>query len=365
MGDIIRLVRKGKFVGWYVRYVDADGKRKQRASHQPSKEGARRYLLEIEGRVARGAVGIPEPAPPSATVAELCDRFLLEYTRPKIKDLASYRSHVGKRLRRCLPHIGDRLADSVTPQELAKLRDVLGRKLSPTSVRDALTALGTAFNWGVANKLVPQNPARGLERPRYTPSIDYYSREEATIILASADERAGSGVLLDVALAACVRLAMLTGMRKGELLGLRWRDLDLGTRRLTVARSYDTLPKSGKARHLRLPVDCVPALHRWRAVCPPSADGTVFPHHRGVIPGWGDSTHALLGLPALLAAAGIRCPAHPWHACRHSFASHYMMAGGNILALQKILGHSDVTMTMIYAHLAPDYLGDEMDRLKL
>jgi site-specific recombinase XerC len=42
-----------------------------------------------------------------------------------------------------------------------------------------------------------------------------------------------------------------------------------------------------------------------------------------------------------------------------------MMAGGNILALQKILGHSDVTMTMIYAHLAPDYLGDEMDRLKL
>jgi hypothetical protein len=41
-----------------------------------------------------------------------------------------------------------------------------------------------------------------------------------------------------------------------------------------------------------------------------------------------------------------------------------MMAGGNILTLQKILGHRDIKMTMIYAHLAPDYLGDEMDRLR-
>ena len=54
----------------------------------------------------------------------------------------------------------------------------------------------------------------------------------------------------------------------------------------------------------------------------------------------------------------------PWHALRHTFASHYMMAGGNILTPQKILGHSDIKMTMIYAHLAPDYLGDEMDRLR-
>jgi site-specific recombinase XerD len=53
----------------------------------------------------------------------------------------------------------------------------------------------------------------------------------------------------------------------------------------------------------------------------------------------------------------------PWHLLRHTFASHFVMSGGNILALQKILGHSDVKMTMIYAHLAPDYLGQEMERV--
>ena len=72
---------------------------------------------------------------------------------------------------------------------------------------------------------------------------------------------------------------------------------------------------------------------------------------------------ALLGLPALLRAAGVRVLPNPWHALRHTFASHYIMNGGNLLALQKILGHSDVKTTLLYAHLAPDFLGDEMNRV--
>ena len=44
------------------------------------------------------------------------------------------------------------------------------------------------------------------------------------------------------------------------------------------------------------------------------------------------------------------------HVLRHSFASHFMMAGGNIVVLQRILGHSDIRVTMRYAHFAPDHL---------
>ena len=49
---------------------------------------------------------------------------------------------------------------------------------------------------------------------------------------------------------------------------------------------------------------------------------------------------------------------------RHTFASHYVMAGGSLLSLSKILGHASLTMTMIYAHLAPDYLDREMERVR-
>ena len=53
MGDIVRRVSRGRFLGWYIRYKDVDGRRKQRASHQPTRALAARMLLEIEARVAR------------------------------------------------------------------------------------------------------------------------------------------------------------------------------------------------------------------------------------------------------------------------------------------------------------------------
>ena len=72
----------------------------------------------------------------------------------------------------------------------------------------------------------------------------------------------------------------------------------------------------------------------------------------------------MLGLPRVWRASGLREVAHPFHILRHSFASHYVMSGGNILALQKILGHASIEMTLVYAHLAPDFLEGELDRLK-
>ncbi len=355
MGDIFK-----RPTGWYVRYVDADGRRKARASHQPTRELARRYLVEIEARIARGKVGIPEPAAPAPTIAELCERFLCEYSRPRIKDLAQYRLHAGKCLRRSLPYVGSKSADTLQSADVARLRDSLLRTHSAASVRASLAYLNTTYSWAVRLKLVPSNPLHGVERPVAAAGLDYFSREEAARILRCAAERALGGRLLDKLLSACVHLAVHTGLRKGELLGLRWQDLDPDTQRLTVARSYQAAPKSGKARHLRLPSACVPLLKEWRASCPATREGLVFPVERGT----GHSPHALLGLPKLLKYAGVRVPAHPWHAMRHTFASHYVMQGGNILALQKILGHSDVKVTMLYAHLAPDFLGAEMERVR-
>lgn len=355
MGDIFK--RPG---GFYVRYVDVDGRRKARASHQPTRELARRYLVEIEARIARGKIGIPEPAAPSPTIADLCARFLAEYSRPRIKNLMQYRIHAGKCLRRVLPYVGKKPADTLQGDDVARLRDSLLKTHSAASVRAGLAYLNTAFSWGVRLQLVPSNPLRGVERPVAAACLDYFSRAETAKILDNAATRALSGRLADRLLLACVHLAVHTGLRKGELLGLRWQDLDFDTQRLTVARSYKTTPKSGQVRHLRLPSVCVPLLKEWRPLCPATPDDLVFPVRRGAEP----STHSLLGLPQLLGSVGVRVPAHPWHTLRHTFASHYVMSGGNILALQRILGHSDVKVTMIYAHLAPDFLGAEMERVR-
>ncbi|HRI49744.1 MAG TPA: tyrosine-type recombinase/integrase [Pseudomonadota bacterium] len=367
MGDIVRTVRNGRFLGWYVRYIDIDGKRKQRASHQPSKELARRYLREVEGRIARGIIGIPE-ASTVPTVAALAERFLTEYSRPRLKDVAAYRCNARKALQRALGTLGDQKADAVRTEDVARLRDRLAQDFAPSSVKMTLAFLSTMYSWASKQGLVHGNPLRGLERPVPAAAVDYLDRGEVKELLRLAWERAPQN-LEARRLAVAVELALRVGMRKGELLGLRWCDLDLDTQRLTVARSFESTTKSGKTRHLRLPAACIEPLREWRRLSmqspqspqsSQSSAGLVFPGPEGRC----YSAHALLGLPQLLAAAGCRVPAHPWHALRHTFASHFIMAGGNILTLQRILGHADVKMTLIYAHLAPDFLGQELERLK-
>jgi len=61
-------------------------------------------------------------------------------------------------------------------------------------------------------------------------------------------------------------------------------------------------------------------------------------------------------LPALLSAAGLGLKPHPWDLLRHTFASHFVMSGGSLVTLQKILGHTDLNKTLVYAHLLPDVL---------
>jgi integrase len=344
-----------------LRYVDADGRRKQRASHQPTREQARRMLVEIEARVARGLVGMRERPPAAPSVAALCERFLCEYSRPRIKDLAGYRCSARKNLQRALRLVGDLPADQLGSDEVARLRDRLAASYAPASIRLCLAFLGRAYSWAMQQGLVATNPLRGVERPAAASSLDYFERGEAEALLRLAAAQAAAGPLHHMRYA-CLHLAVHTGLRKGELLGLRWQDVDLHTRRLTVARSYDGATKSGKPRHLRLPAACVPVVAQWQAACRSSArrGGLLFP----LAAAGPAAQRSTLGLPRLLKEAGLRVPAHPWHALRHTFASHYVMQGGNLLALQKILGHSDVKMTMIYAHLAPDFLAAEMDRVQ-
>jgi integrase len=363
VGEVIRRVQGGRFIGYYLRWYE-HGRRRQLASKQQTYAEARRLLQAIEGRIARGLCGLDAPAAKSPTVAELCERFLAEYSRPRVKDLTKYRAHARTALRRALPILGPLRADAVRQDDVARVRDALSRRAAPNSVRVTVSFLGTMFAWAAKTGLLAQNPVRGVELPQRQDALEYLSHDEVRALLAAAARRAASGNIEDRLLELCVATALHTGLRKGELFGLRWRDLDLSSRRLTVARSFDGAPKSQKARHLRIPDALLSLLTEWSIVCPSTAEKLVFPRKRRR--GWSMAAHSgeMLELPALLAEAGCPAPGRPWHALRHTFASHYMMSGGNLLALSQILGHSDIKMTMVYAHLAPDFIGAEMNRIK-
>lgn len=132
-------------------------------------------LQAIEGRIVQGLAGLDAPKVESLTVAELAKNFLGEYSRPRVKDIGDYRNNPRTALRRVLPQLGDRPADQVKPADVAKLRDVLSRRYAAGSVKVSLAFLYTLFSWAVREELAPQNPCRGVERPRQRAMLEFLS----------------------------------------------------------------------------------------------------------------------------------------------------------------------------------------------
>lgn len=384
---------------WWIGYKDETGKWCYRASGQPTKAEAAGVLAQIEARIARGELAIPErptgPPAPKLTLGELCEKFLEEYSRPRITDLKRYRSEHRTMLRAIRDVLDEgRPAEALTKDQVEELRDALAKGYASNSVRHHLRALAKVYAWAVEKKLVPANPCRGVERPAVVTNIEFLGaqeRSEPAQLLAHARRAAPSAVFYMIA------FCLFTGVRKGEAFGLRWSDVALDLGKIWVRRSYrKPWPKSKKARDLDIHPQLAPLLKEWKDRCPAHKEQLVFPvevrdreERRARLQeqarGTGDLARAarkrlariddtpvkvrmgraddVLGLDKLIDDAKCSKMKKPWHSLRHTFASHYIMNGGSIVALQQMLGHSTIEMTMVYAHLAPSYRREEIQRI--
>jgi integrase len=144
-----------------------------------------------------------------------------------------------------------------------------------------------------------------------------------------------------------VILSLLTGIRRGALFALVWGDIDFDARTVTL-RGDDA--KDGRTHVLPLCDDAVDILSSWRKQSENIADDDLIfpsPKKKGqqiaeIKTAWG----------ALLRAADIKD--FRWHYLRHSFASSLVLAGVDLNTVRELLTHSDIKMTMRYAHLAPE-----------
>jgi integrase len=264
--------------------------------------------------------------------------------------------------------------------------------LSAQSVNHLRGYLGRAINWARRmGKWSGPNPVSDTKKRRLPKSLpDYLRPDEVGPVLAALPTR-WRGLFAT---------AIYTGMRKGELLGLRKTDVDLQRRLVAVARSYDRdTTKGGHADVLPIAAELVPYLE---AAIDASPSDLVFPKPDGTMAG--ETLSLEIVLRCALRRAGIvtsyrhscrrqgcghreeaadailrRCPTcnmklwphglvRPirFHHLRHTTASLLMMAGANPAAVQRIMRHSDPRLTTeVYGHLAPGYLRSEIDRLQL
>ncbi|WP_289029667.1 site-specific integrase [uncultured Paraglaciecola sp.] len=140
-----------------------------------------------------------------------------------------------------------------------------------------------------------------------------------------------------------VLLAMNTGMRRGEILSLEWKNVDLTNKNLTVISEN---AKSGKTRHIPLNNEAFKTLNNWKIDS--GFHGLVFK---------GQDDKQLLEIRKSWATVldMAKIENFRFHDLRHHFASRLVMASVDLNTVRELLGHSDLTMTLRYAHLAPEH----------
>ncbi|MEH6559571.1 MAG: tyrosine-type recombinase/integrase [Oceanicoccus sp.] len=141
-----------------------------------------------------------------------------------------------------------------------------------------------------------------------------------------------------------VLLSLNTGMRRGELFNLQWRDIDLKGRTATIE---GTTAKSGETRHIPLNDEALATLIAWRNQT--KSKILVFPS-----PKTGDTFNNIsTAWKKLISDSGVTN--FRFHDLRHHFASQLVMAGVDINTVRELLGHQDIATTLRYAHLAPEH----------
>jgi integrase len=141
-------------------------------------------------------------------------------------------------------------------------------------------------------------------------------------------------------------LALNTGLRRGELFGLQWRDVDLGAQRLTVRGAA---AKTGLTRHVPLNTEAIETLRGWRTCSTPNTeDAYVFPGPDG-------NRMTTLKTSWAKVSKAAQLSDFTFHDLRHTFASKLVQLGVDLNTVRELLGHSDIKMTLRYAHLAPEH----------
>ena len=216
------------------------------------------------------------------------------------------------------------------------------------TVQAVESLLGQLFRHALRYRWVDYNPVQVARKTKPNNHIRAWTPDELAAILAKANS--------DEAL--FIRVAASTGLRFGELVGLRWSDVSFEASRLTVAQqftrgAFSGLKTDNARRTVPLAGEIVKELKLWKLRCPRSEQGLVFPSPDGSAIDSSNFHHRLWR--PLLARAGV--PHGTFHALRHSFASALINSNQSPKVVQTLLGHHSAAFTMDqYSDLWPQAL---------
>ena len=243
---------------------------------------------------------------------------------------------------RILPAFGSKPLDRIAPVQVRRWFDAFSRT-APGNANHALKLLRQIMKFALACGYIETDPTRGVKKNRRTPLSRFPSREEIERLHRVLDRQTGKGGRQQ---ADIIRLLLLTGCRKSEIVRLRWAEVHGRTLILTDSKTGPRkVPLNSQAR-------------RVLEEQPRSESPFVFPSPRDLSRPRGRD----IGLwYRVRREAGIEdCRLHDF---RHTHASHAVMNGVPVPVVSRLLGHSGVSMTLRYAHLGDRDIEDAAERV--
>ncbi len=340
---------------WRIRWKDERGKR--RSEVHAARKDAVYALGQHQAAVAQVQRGLKLGTPPDKPFGELCD-YWIENKLPQKRSAKDDTSIIRKHLR---PVFGHLLLRDIGIQAVDEFVIARGH-LSPKTVSNLLTLLISLLNLAIDLGWLLKAPR--IKKPKVRLfSLDYRYLRTAEEVKRFLNAAYGEGSHVYT----LYTTAIYTGMREGELAGLERSDVDLEKRLITVQRSFNGPTKAADVRYVPILSPLLPVLREWMLQCP---GRLVFPNRAGNMHGESGRVFQEV-LHRVLEAAEFPVVHHGgkmqryivFHSLRHTFASHWVMNGGDLFKLQKILGHKSTAMTQRYAHLTPDAFVSDYDIL--
>jgi integrase len=334
---------------------DSSGKRKRRwVSFIGTKRAAQIECARLIAEAQHG--GAVEPS--KITVGQFLDRFDRDWIDMHIsaRSAERYRAALGQ----VRKHLGDRLLQKLAPADLAALYAALHLAgLAPRTVKFVHVVLHRALAQAKAWGIIRDNPAE-IAKPPKAPQqeMEMLQPKDAARLL----ERLEGKPLYLLA-----SLGLVTGMRRNEMLALRWRDLDLDHARLTVAQALEQTKAHGirikgpKTKHgkrtISLPPHIVAELRaHWKAqqeqrlklgLGRADDDAPVFATHDGKFMSPDGVSHAWVRQMESIGMSHVTL-----HSLRHTNASLLIKGGVDIITVSRRLGHFTAKVTLeTYGHL--------------
>ena len=345
---------------WGVRWYE-NGRRRFKA--YPSRELAEQVLAKIVRDAAICGAGLPRDYDESPNLETLAKAWLerRRKTHRSARDArCRWKLHLGPAFGRMKPYE----VNAATIRRF--IEDKLAEGLNPTTVGHCIRQLSTFYADIVEAGHAPSNPVASLPRSTRRLYKSIYDTRSTPFLERPVDIRR-----LYLALPEPHNMIFIfgeqTGCRVGEILGMDWKDIDLPGRKIHVRQQMQNgklcMLKDRESRIVPLATSLAPILEAWKLKT--GGVGPLFtPKHptRGGRPDIGSPTQFVrpCTVHKALAKALAACelPKMTLYQCtRHTFASQWVMNGGSMEMLAKIMGHSSTSTTQHYAHLAPDFFG--------